>query len=238
MINEVTSSASSAFSQVWVSIISFLPMLLAAIIVFIIGWFLSIGIGKLVSEILRKLGFNNIFKRTGWDNAFSKADIEVDPAQFIGVITKWIFVIIFLMIASDIIGWTSFSLLLGQIVLWIPNLLVAIVILVVAIILADILEKIVKATVERMGVASATFLGALTKWVIYIVASLAILSQLNVAQNIVNAVVIGIVATFVIALGLAFGLGGREEAGRVLKTIRERVENKNTKVVKVTKRKK
>ncbi len=235
MINEVTSSASSAFSQVWVSIISFLPMLLAAIIVFIIGWFLSIGIGKLVSEILRKLGFNNIFKRTGWDNAFSKADIEVDPAQFIGVITKWIFVIIFLMIASDIIGWTSFSLLLGQIVLWIPNLLVAIVILVVAIILADILEKIVKATVERMGVASATFLGALTKWVIYIVASLAILSQLNVAQNIVNAVVIGIVATFVIALGLAFGLGGREEAGRVLKTIRERVENKNTKV---TKRKK
>ena len=238
MINEVTSSASSAFSQVWVSIISFLPMLLAAIIVFIIGWFLSIGIGKLVSEILRKLGFNNIFKRTGWDNAFSKADIEVDPAQFIGVITKWIFVIIFLMIASDIIGWTSFSLLLGQIVLWIPNLLVAIVILVVAIILADILEKIVKATVERMGVASATFLGALTKWVIYIVASLAILSQLNVAQNIVNAVVIGIVATFVIALGLAFGLGGREEAGRVLKTIRERVENKNTKVVKVIKRKK
>ena len=235
MINEVTSSASSAFSQVWVSIISFLPMLLAAIIVFIIGWFLSIGIGKLVSEILRKLGFNNIFKRTGWDNAFSKADIEVDPAQFIGVITKWIFVIIFLMIASDIIGWISFSLLLGQIVLWIPNLLVAIVILVVAIILADILEKIVKATVERMGVASATFLGALTKWVIYIVASLAILSQLNVAQNIVNAVVIGIVATFVIALGLAFGLGGREEAGRVLKTIRERVENKNTKV---TKRKK
>lgn len=235
MINEVTSSASSAFSQVWVSIISFLPMLLAAIIVFIIGWFLSIGIGKLVSEILRKLGFNNIFKRTGWDNAFAKADIEVDPAQFIGVITKWIFVIIFLMIASDIIGWTSFSLLLGQIVLWIPNLLVAIVILVVAIILADILEKIVKATVERMGVASATFLGALTKWVIYIVASLAILSQLNVAQNIVNAVVIGIVATFVIALGLAFGLGGREEAGRVLKTIRERVENKNTKV---TKRKK
>ncbi|MDD3919511.1 MAG: hypothetical protein PHX52_02915 [Candidatus Pacebacteria bacterium] len=231
MINEVTSSASSAFTQVWASIASFLPMLLAAIIVFIIGWFLSIGIGKLVSEILRKLGFNNIFRKTGWESALKKADIEVDPAQFFGVITKWIFVIIFLMIASDIIGWTSFSVLLGQIVLWIPNLLVAVVILVVAIILADILEKIVKATVDRMGVASANFLGALTKWVIYIVAALAILSQLNIAQTIVNSVVVGVVATFVIALGLAFGLGGRDEAGKVLKAIREKVENKPVKTV-------
>jgi len=135
------------------------------------------------------------------------------------------------MIASDIIGWTSFSVLLGQIVLWIPNLLVAVVILVVAIILADILEKIVKATVDRMGVASANFLGALTKWVIYIVAALAILSQLNIAQTIVNSVVVGAVATFVIALGLAFGLGGRDEAGKVLKAIREKVENKPVKTV-------
>jgi len=225
MIYEVTTSTSNAFAQVWGSIISFLPMLIAAIVVFIIGWILSIGIGKLISEILRKLGFNNIFKKTGWENALRRADIEVDPAQFVGVITKWTFVIIFLMISSDIIGWSSFSVLLGQIIFWIPNLIVAIIILVVAIVLADILEKIVKATVDRMGVASANFLGSLTKWVIYVVASLAILSQLHVAPTIVDSIVIGMVATFVIAFGLAFGLGGREEASRVLKMVREKVES-------------
>lgn len=225
MINEVTTSTSHAFAQAWASIVDFLPMLLAAVIVFVIGWFISIGIGKLVSEVLRKLGFNNIFKKTGWENAFKRADIEVDPAQFIGVITKWIFVIIFLMIASDIIGWSSFSVLLGQIIVWIPNLIVAIVILVVAIVLADILEKIVRATVDRMGVASANFLGSLTKWVIYIVAILAILSQLNVASTIVNSIIFGIVATFVLAVGLAFGLGGRDEASRILKMARERIES-------------
>jgi len=228
MINEVTSSTSNAFAQSWESIASFFPMLIAAVVVFIIGWFLSIGIGKLVSEILRKLGFNNIFRRTGWEGAFKKAEMEVDPSQFVGVITKWIFVIIFLMISSDIIGWSSFSVLLGQIIMWIPNLIVAIVILVVAIVLADILEKIVKATVDRMGVASANFLGSLTKWVIYIVATLAILSQLNVASTIVDSIVIGMVATFVIAFGLAFGLGGKDEASRVLKMIRERIENTGT----------
>ncbi len=225
MINEVTTSTSHALAHAWASIVSFLPMLLAAVIVFVIGWFISIGIGKLVSEVLRKLGFNNIFKKTGWENAFKRADIEVDPAQFIGVITKWIFVIIFLMIASDIIGWSSFSVLLGQIIVWIPNLIVAIVILVVAIVLADILEKIVRATVDRMGVASANFLGSLTKWVIYIVAILAILSQLNVASTIVNSIIFGIVATFVLAVGLAFGLGGRDEASRILKMARERIES-------------
>lgn len=225
MIYEVTTSTSNAFAQTWESIINFLPMIVAAVTVFIIGWILSIGIGRLVSEILRKLKFNDIFKRTGWESAFKKADIEVDPAQFVGVITKWIFVIIFLMISSDILHWSSFSVLLGQIIWWIPNLIVAIVILVVAIVLADILEKIVKATVDRMGVTSANFLGSLTKWVIYVVASLAILSQLNVAPTIVDSIVMGIVATFVLAFGLAFGLGGRDEAGRVLKMIREKVES-------------
>ncbi|MFA7141855.1 MAG: hypothetical protein WC157_00965 [Candidatus Paceibacterota bacterium] len=224
MINEVTTSTSQAFSQAWAGVINFLPNFIAAIIIFIIGWFISIAIGKIVSEILRKVGFNNIFKKTGWENAFKKADMEVDPSQFIGVITKWIFVVIFLMIASDIVKWTTFSILLGQIIVWIPNLIVALVILVVAIVIADILEKIVKATVDRIGVASANFLGALTKWVIYIIAILAILSQLNVAPALVNSIVFGIVGTFVIAFGLAFGLGGKDEAQRLLKIAREKVE--------------
>lgn len=224
MINEVTTSTSQAFSQAWAGVINFLPNFIAAIIIFIIGWFISIAIGKIVSEILRKVGFNNIFKKTGWENAFKKADMEVDPSQFVGVITKWIFVVIFLMIASDIVKWTTFSILLGQIIVWIPNLIVALVILVVAIVIADILEKIVKATVDRIGVASANFLGALTKWVIYIIAILAILSQLNVAPALVNSIVFGIVGTFVIAFGLAFGLGGKDEAQRLLKIAREKVE--------------
>ncbi len=224
MINEVTTSTSQAFSQAWAGVINFLPNFIAAIIIFIIGWFISIAIGKIVSEILRKVGFNNIFKKTGWENAFKKADMEVDPSQFVGVITKWIFVVIFLMIASDIVKWTTFSILLGQIIVWIPNLIVALVILVVAIVIADILEKIVKATVDRIGVASANFLGALTKWVIYIIAILAILSQLNVAPALVNSIVFGIAGTFVIAFGLAFGLGGKDEAQRLLKIAREKVE--------------
>lgn len=223
MIEQITTSTSGAFIGVWEGIVSFLPAFLAALVVFIIGWFLSIGIGKLVAEILRKLRFNNIFKNTGWQNAFKKADIEIDPAQFVGVITKWILVIVFLMIASDIVGWGTFTDLLQNIVFWVPNLIVSIIILVVAIVAADILEKIVGATIDKMGVSSAKFLGKLTKWVIYAIAILAILSQLQIAPLIVNSIIIGLTAMFALAFGLSFGLGGIDHAREFLTDLKKKI---------------
>jgi hypothetical protein len=223
MIEQIANSTSFAFANVWDGIISFVPALIAALIVFIIGWFLSIGIGKLIAEILRKLKFNNIFKNTGWQNAFKKADIEVDPAQFVGVITKWILVVVFLMIASDIVGWGTFTYLLENIVYWIPNLIVSIIILVVAIVTADILEKIVGATVDKMGVSSASFLGKLTKWVIYAIAILAILSQLQIAPIVVNSIIIGLTAMIALAFGLAFGIGGIDHAKDYLTDLKKKI---------------
>jgi len=223
MINQIANSTSDAFLTVWEGVVGLVPAFLAALIIFIIGWFFSIGIGKLVTEILRKLKFNNIFKNTGWQNAFKKADIEVDPSQFIGVITKWILVIVFLMISSDIIGWGTFTDLLGNIVFWIPNLIVAIVILVVAIVGADILEKIVGATVSKMGVASAHFLGTITKWVIYAIAILAILSQLQIAPIVVNSIIVGLTAMFALAFGLSFGLGGIDHAKQTLTELENKI---------------
>ncbi|NMB47231.1 hypothetical protein GYA01_00090 [Patescibacteria group bacterium] len=229
MIYEVQTSISGAFTQAWDSIASFLPMFLTAIIIFVIGWFISIGLGKLVANLLKRVGFDNIFNKTGWQKALRKAELKITPSQFIGVITKWIFVIIFLIIVSDIVKWENFSSLLNQIITWVPNLIVAIVILVVAIVIADILEKIIKATIDKVGIASANFLGSLAKWVIYVVATLAILSQLNVAPAIVNAIIYGIVGAFVLSFGLAFGLGGRDEAAKILATAREKIEGKKPK---------
>jgi len=190
---------------------------------------LSIGLGKLVANLLKRVGFDNIFNKTGWQKALRKAELKITPSQFIGVITKWIFVIIFLIIVSDIVKWENFSSLLNQIITWVPNLIVAIVILVVSIVIADILEKIIKATIDKVGIASANFLGSLAKWVIYVVATLAILSQLNVAPAIVNAIIYGIVGAFVLSFGLAFGLGGRDEAAKILATAREKIEGKKPK---------
>lgn len=216
MIQDWLTITTQGLQTSWESILIFLPNLLGAIVVFIIGWFIAIWIGKIVAAILEKIKFNELFSRTGWKSAFEKAEISISASDFIGAIVKWIFVIISLMVAADILEWAAFSMLLNQIILWVPNLLVAIAILIVAIIIADILEKMVKASAQKMGVGMVNCLGSAIKWSIYVFAILASLAQIGVAREIVNALVIGFVVTIALALGLSFGLGGKEMAARML----------------------
>ncbi len=216
MIQDWSNITIQGFQSAWGSIMLFLPKFLGALVVFIIGWFISIWLGKIVAGILNKIKFNELFSRTGWRNALEKAEITITPSDFMGAIVKWIAVIVFLMVATDILEWVAFAELLQRIIIWIPNLLVAIIILVVAIVLADILEKIVKASAQKMGISFVQFLGSIVRWSIYIFAILAALLQIGVASAIVNTLVVGFVTMIALAFGLSFGLGGKEIAARLL----------------------
>lgn len=216
----------SAFQNAWQVFLSFIPALIGAIIIFVIGWFIAIAVGKVVAEILIRIKFNKIFERSGWKEALEKAELKVNPAEFIGAICKWILVIVFLMIAADILKWEGFVILLSKILDWLPNLLVAVAIFVVAVILGDILEKIVKASVKKIKVGYAEFLGVGVRWAIYVFAVLAILLQLGVATSIINTVIMGFIGMLALALGLAFGLGGKEAAAEIIKEIRHKVSER------------
>jgi hypothetical protein len=226
MIQDWSLITTQALQGAWEEILLFLPNLLAAIIIFTLGWFISIWIGKLIAGILSKLKFDSVFEKTGWREALSNADIKVGPSGFIGAVCKWILVIVFLMIVTDIMGWVAFAGLLAQIIAWMPNLLVAIIILVVAIIIADIIEKLVKVSTKKMGVGSVNFLGSAVKFSIYIFAGLAVLLQLGITPKIVEALIMGLIGTVTLALGLSFGLGGRDAAARVIEDVRKKVSDK------------
>jgi hypothetical protein len=226
MIQDWSLITMQALQGAWEEILLFLPNLLAAIIIFILGWFIAIWIGKLVAQILNKLKFDSVFEKTGWKEALSNADVKVEPSGFIGAICKWILVIVFLMIVTDIMGWVAFAGLLAKIIAWMPNLLVAIIIFIVAIIISDIVEKLVKVSMKKMGVSSVNFLGSTVKWAIYIFAGLAVLLQLGVTPEIVKVLVMGFVGTITLALGLSFGLGGKEAAGRFIEDLRKKVSDK------------
>jgi len=216
----------TALQDAWQGFVNFTPYLILAIIVFIIGWFIALGIGRLIAEILIRLKFNKLFEKTGWREALEKAELKVNPSEFIGAICKWILVIVSLMLAADILGLDAFAIWLGKIVAWLPNLIVAIAIFVVAIIVADILEKIVKATVRKIEVKYADFLGTTTRWAVYIFAGFAILLQFDIAETIINALIIGFVGMIALALGLAFGLGGKEAAAELIEDLKEKISEK------------
>ncbi|GAI23290.1 unnamed protein product, partial [marine sediment metagenome] len=98
-----------ALQNLWQGFLGFIPLLVGAIIVFVIGWFISVGVGKLISEILKRIRFNQIFEKGGWKEALEKAEIRVDASGFIGAICKWVLVIVFLLAAVEILGLVQFA---------------------------------------------------------------------------------------------------------------------------------
>ncbi|MGB2761965.1 MAG: hypothetical protein WBC21_00260 [Minisyncoccales bacterium] len=206
----------TALRDLWIGFLDFIPALIGALIVFVIGWFVALAIGRLISEILIRIKFNELFERTDWKQALSKAKLNVNPAEFLGAIVKWILVIVFLMAAVEILELPGFAAFLAKVVNYLPNVFVAALIFVVAVIVADILEKIVVAAVEKMRISYSQLVGTVVKWSIWIFAILAILYQLGVVPQMIQTLFGGLVALVVISFGLAFGLGGKDVAAEFL----------------------
>ena len=213
-----------ALQNLWQGFINFIPSLIGAIVVFLIGWIVSVAIGKLIAEILKRIKFNRIFETGGWKEALKRADVKVDASAFVGAIIKWVLMIVFLAAAVEILGFTEFTRFLTDDVLpFLPNVVVAAFIFVAAVVIADILEKVVRTAVEGAKVEYGSVVGAIVKWSIWIFAIFAILLQLGIAPDLVKIIIQGIVAVFVIAAGIAFGLGGKDIAGEIMQDIRSKL---------------
>jgi len=210
--------------NLWTNFWNFIFSLFWAIIVFIIGWFLAEIIGKIVARFLKVLKLDKIFERTNWKEALEAAEIKTTISDFIGAILKWIFVIITLAVSVSILGpEEKFTALLNDLVKWLPNVVIAVAIFVVAIIIADILNRVIRASVKKIGVKYAEILGTIVRWAIYIFAFLAILSQLKVASAIIETLVMGFVGMIALALGLSFGLGGKDAAAKLIEDFKKKI---------------
>lgn len=213
----------NALLGTWESFLMFLPKLVGSLVVFIIGWFISAGLGKLISEILKRVQFDKIFERAGWREAFQKAEVKVRPSEFVGAICKWILIIVFLLAAVEILGFVQFASFISDVIAWLPNLIVAVIIFVAAVILADIVEKLITASVKKMDIGYAGFLGSGARFAIYVFAILAMLLQLGITPTIIDTLIKGFVGTLSIALGLAFGLGGQDAAARFIEEMKRKL---------------
>ncbi|HUV81108.1 MAG TPA: hypothetical protein VMW21_01125 [Patescibacteria group bacterium] len=214
-----------ALQNLWQGFLSFIPVLLGAVIVFIIGWFFSVGVGKLVAEVLKKLKLNQIFEKGAWKNALEKAEIKVDASAFVGAVVKWILIVVFLLAAVEILGLVQFAIFLKGVLNYLPNVIVAVLIFVVTVIVVDIVEKIVRAAVEGIKVGSGQIVSAVVKWSIWVFAILAILTQLRFEAadwifELIKMVFMGIVLIAVVA----FGLGGKDMATEILQDLRKKLK--------------
>ncbi len=215
-----------ALSDLYAKTLTYLPNLVAAIIVVIIGWLLAMFLSKIVYKVLELIKIDHLANQLGLQHLSDKVDKKLSLAVFGGWIVKWFFFLGSFIAAADILGLQEVSTFLYQDVLgYAGHVVVAMAILLLGILAADFFAGIVTGTVNASGLHKGDALGSITKWAIIVFTVIATLSQLQIATAFLQDLFRAIVAMMAIAGGLAFGLGGKEHAKSALDHIQDSLKS-------------
>jgi len=208
----------------WLGFAAFVPRLIGALVVIIVGLIVAAGLGTLVEKIFDALRLDSFLAKLGLAPYFERAGLRLRASRFLGQLVNWFIIIAFLLAASDSLGLFALSGFLKDVLAYVPNVIAAVLIMLAAVVLGSFLKKLVSASVMSAKLHAAHFLGTFTWWSIVVFGFLTALVQLNVAASIINSVITGFIAMLALAGGLAFGLGGREYATYLIGRLRDHTE--------------
>lgn len=218
----------SSFMELWFTVVQYLPSILAAVVVFVIGWIVGTVLFRIVIEIVKALRIDDALKAAGLNDAAKSAGFNLDIGRFLATLVMWFVVIVFLVAALDILGLNRVTIFLQQVVLlYLPQVIVAVLILILAAVVAEVVKGVVAGSARAAGAHSANLAGTVAKWAIWVTAILAALSQLGIAPEFQQTVFTGLVVSLSLAFGLAFGLGGKEAASRIIERVRSDIAHHN-----------
>ncbi len=206
-------------ANVWQGIIYGLPGAIAAIVIILVGYFVSLAVGYVVKKLLVKSGIDQWMVRMKLDDAIG----HINLSSLLSVITKWYVFIVFMIPASNVLQLGVLSDLFRDLTIWLPNLIVAVIIGIFGLIASDYVhDKIVKAKIKGIGIAAV-----IVKWIILIFIAIVALSQIGIrvalAENIILVIVSSIALAVAIAVGIGFGLGLKDESKEIIKSIKKRL---------------
>lgn len=205
-----------SLQSVWYGVAGFVPNLVVALIIFAIGWVLAALVERLVDSILKALKLDSALKSAGLEDVVKRAGHNLNSGMFVGVLCKWFVIVVFLMAAFDVLGLQQANLFLREVVNYLPQVIVAVLILLIAAMVATAMQKVVVASAKAGHFHVAELGGRVTKWAIWIVGIVSALQTLGVARGMIDTIVTAVFAGGALAFGLAFGLGGKEVASRVI----------------------
>ncbi|MCB9810576.1 MAG: hypothetical protein H6779_01870 [Candidatus Nomurabacteria bacterium] len=219
----IFSSLQSAFMDMWASLIQFLPTIVVAIIVIAVGVMVASGIKKVVEKLFSRTGIDTALDAAGVSEVTKRMGFEEGAGAFIAVLVKWFVLLVFFIVALDILRLDEVTTFLREVVVdYLPRVIVAVLILMVAAVVGRIAKKAIVASTESAGMSRPDLFGKIAYVAIITMAVLAALNQLNIASELIQPLFTGIVFAISLALGLAFGLGGKEAASRVIDSITKR----------------
>ncbi len=215
-ITDWGTSIITSFTNAITLVFAFIPKLLGFLIILLIGWFIARALESGVTWLLRKVGFDTMANRIGLTRLQQQMNLKMDAASLLGKIVFWFVFLIFLLSAVDALGLTAISTLLGQVIGYIPNVFVAIVILFLGTLAATVVADLVKGATSRTSIGNPNVFANIARYAILGFVALIALEQLQIALALIQILFTAIVGALALAFGLSFGLGGREAAQRWL----------------------
>jgi hypothetical protein len=224
VVQSWTNVVAASLQNLWYGFANFVPNLIGAIIVLILGLIVAAGLGALVQKIFEAIKFDVLLRKLGLGPFFERAGMDLRASYFLGRIVYWFVVVAFLLAVADSLGLYALSQFLQSILMYLPNVIAAVLIMLVSVVLANLLRRLVSASVMSAKLHAAHFLGSLTWWAIVVFGFLTALAQLNIATAIIQSIITGFIAMLALAGGLAFGLGGRDYANHLVNKLKDRTE--------------
>ena len=220
-INAVTATGSMILSpliSLWNGFINILPGIVAAIIILILGYFVALGLGHLVKALLQKAGLDIYMAKA----KMAKVVGHLKLSGVMGEITKWYVFLIFIQSAVDLLSLGALSVILNEFVLWLPNVIVAIIIIIFGVALSHFIGMKVE---EHTEVKGTKFFSKILKFVVLFIVIVIALGQIGVDASLLENTFLLLIGAFAIgiAVALGIGLGGalKTESKSVVKEIQE-----------------
>ena len=207
-----------------------LPKILGFIVILVIGWFVASLIAAAVGGILRNIRFNDFARRSGLGDFVDKMGVQTDSSGLMAAIAKWFVRLIALIVAFDALGLPAVSQVLHQLLLWLPNLVVALVVLVISGLAATALYNLVRGATAKAGFAAPDFVANIACVAVWVFGVVIAVNQIGIAQELVNTLFMGFIGALALALGLSFGLGSRETAGEIVRSWYQRAQEAKPKL--------
>lgn len=212
MITTQIRNIGDALLQLWAEVLLYLPRIVTAAIILLIGYVIARVLRTLLTKGLRAVRFDDVADRAGVGRALQLAGIRMDAAAVLATVVFWWVFLAFIELAVDNLGLTAITAFINSLLGYLPNVFVAILILIIGALLASVVADVVRGAAGEAGLATAPLLASVARWAILIFAFLAALTQLNVAQSMIFILFAALVGMAALAGGLALGLGGVDAA--------------------------
>lgn len=206
-------------------LLEFIPKLIGFLVILLVGWLIATALSKAVTFLLRKVGFDRLSERIGLTRLEQRMGVRMDAAGILGKIVYWFLFLIFLVPAADALGVPSISAILNELVAYIPNVFVAILVLFLGALAASVVASLVRGATASANMGNPNLYANIARYAIIGFAAIIALEQLKIAPDLMNILFTAVVGAAAIAFGLAFGLGGRDTARRLLDRTENTVSN-------------